>query len=329
MQGDSEGEVKTAQGFDEILEVRNLLEYHLNPKHEPSLTIRCIYGQCFGRLMNLDLNWTTQNLQRIFPRDEEFQELRESAWEGYITTHNVYTDVFPMLREEYRHAIERMSVPTPEGQNRSTANECLTTHLIDLYWYGLLELGESDLLLERFFTHAPAYNRQEFMRQIGWRLRYGNFKVDTDLLERLQRLWEWRVSEARNGLSTDSHSSDLKLFSWWFASRKFDSSWAITQLMEAFRLATHIDFDEDVLRYLVVLAPSMPLATIECLDLMANGIQCNEWFLSCYQEDNRAIVSAALQNEDEEARKAAKELISRLLARNYADLRDLRPDGEV
>jgi hypothetical protein len=329
LQGDSDGKAKTARGFDEILEVRNLLEYHLDPKHDPSLTIRSVYGQWFSCLMNLDLDWTTQNLERIFPRDEEFRELRESAWEGYITSHGVYTDVFTMLREEYRHAIERMSVSTPEGQNRSTANECLTTHLIALYWCGLLELGESDRLFERFFTNAFAYNREEFMRQIGWRLRYGKFEVDTDLLERLQKLWEWRVSEVRNALPTDSQSSDLKLFSWWFASRKFDSSWAITQLREALRLAKHIDFDEDVLRYLVVLAPSMPLTTVECLGLMADSIEGDEWFLSCYQDDNRTILSAVLQSEDEEARKAAKKLISRLLARNYADFRDLRPDGEV
>jgi hypothetical protein len=328
LQGDSDGEVKTAQGFDEIPEVRNLLEYHLDPKHDPSLTIRSVYGQCFSRLMNLDVDWTTQNLERIFPRDEEFQELRESAWEGYITTHDVDTNVFTMLREEYSHAIERMSVPTPEGQNRSTANECLTTHLIDLYWYGLLKLDESDRLLELFFTNAPAYNREEFIRQIGWQLHYGKFEVSNDLLERLQKLWEWRISEVRNALPTDSESSDLKWFSWWFASRNFDSNWAVTQLMEALRLAKHIHFDEDVLHYLVVLAPSMPLATVECLNLMAESIEGDEWFLSCYQEDNRAILWAVLQSEDQQARKAAKELISRLLVRGI-DFRDLRPDGEV
>jgi hypothetical protein len=329
LQGDSDGEVKTAQGFDEILEVRNLLEYHLDPKHDPSLTIRSVYGQWFPRLMALDLDWTTQNLERIFPRDEEFQELRESAWKGYITTRGVYTDVFTMLREEYRHAIERMSVPTPEGQNRSTANECLTTHLLNLYWNGLLELGESDCLLELFFTNAPTNNRGEFMRKIGWRLHYGKFEVSNDLLERLQKLWEWRVSEVRNVLPSDSQSSDLKWFRWWFASRKFNSNWAIAQLMEVLRLAKQIDFDKDVLHHLVTLGSSMPLATVECLGLMADSIQGDKWFLSSEQDYSRAILSTALQSGDEETRKAAKELINRLLARNYADLTDLPSDGEV
>ncbi len=328
LQGDSEGEVKAARGFDEIAEVRSLLERNLDPKHDPSLTIRSVYGQCLLYLMRLDLEWTTRNLQRIFPRNQEFQELRDSAWEGYITTYDPYNNIFPMLREEYSYAIERIDASTPERQNRSRANERLTEHLLILYWSGLLKLGESDLLLERFFAKAPAYNQQAFMRKIGWWLRDENCKVDTDLLERLQKLWEWRVREVRNALPTDSKSSDLKWFRWWFASRKFNSNWAIAQLMEVLRLAKQIDFDKDVLHHLVTLASSMPLATVECLGLMADSIQGDKWFLSSDQDYSRAILSTALQTGDEETRKAAKELINRLLARGI-DFRDLRPDGEV
>jgi hypothetical protein len=275
------------------------------------------------------LNWTSQNLKRIFPRDEAFQELRDAAWEGYVTSWYSDAELFATLREEYSHAIKQIGTATPERQNRSRANERLTEHLLILYWRGVLKLGESDLLLERFFAKAPAYNQQAFMRQIGWRLRYGKFEVDTDLLERLQKLWEWRISEVRNALPTDSQSSDLKWFRWWFASRKFNSNWAIAQLMEVLRLAKQIDFDKDVLHHLVTLASSMPLATVECLGLMADSIQGDKWFLSSDQDYSRAILSTALQSGDEETRKAAKELINRLLARNYADLRDLLSDGDA
>jgi hypothetical protein len=323
LQAESDGEVKAARGFDEIPEVRSLLERHLDPKHDPSLTIRSVYGQWLLSLMRLDLNWTTRNLERIFPRNQDFQELRDSAWEGYITTYDPYNNIFPMLREEYSYAIERIDASTPERQNWLRANERLTEHLLVLYWRGVLKLGESDLLLERFFAKAPAHNQQAFMREIGRRLRCGKFEVDTDLLERLQKLWEWRVSEVRNALPSDSQSSDLKWFRWWFASRKFNSNWAIAQLMEVLRLAKQIDFDKDVLHHLVTLGSSMPLATVECLGLMADSIQGDKWFLSSDQDYSRAILSTALQSGDEETRKAAKELINRLLARNYADLWDL------
>jgi hypothetical protein len=73
----------------------------------------------------------------------------------------------------------------------------------------------------------------------------------------------------------------------------------------------------------------MPLATVECLGLMADSIQGDKWFLSSDQDYSRAILSTALQSGDEETRKAAKELINRLLARNYADLRDLLSDGDA
>jgi hypothetical protein len=331
LQAEGDGEVKAARGFDEIPEARNLLERHLDPKHDPSITIRSVYGQWLLYLMRLDLNWTTRNLERIFPRDKDFQELRDSAWEGYITPCSPpYNNIFPMLREEYSYAIERIDASTPERQNRSRANERLTEHLLILYWRGVLKLGESDLLFERFFTNAPTNNREEFMKGIGWQLRYANSEVGTDLLGRLQRLWEWRISEVDSTEANNSQASELRFFSWWFASRKFDDNWSMTQLINALRLAKALEYDKDLLCHLVALAPSIPLDTVECLTLMAeaNGIPHYDWFASYRQEDHHAILSAVLQSEDQQARKAAKELINRLLVRGI-DFQDLLPDGEV
>jgi len=326
-------EEQTARGFDEMPEVRELLERHLNPEYDSSLTIRSIYGERLASLMNLDLNWTSQNLKRIFPRDEALQELRDAAWEGYLTSGysdaELFATLFATLREEYSHAIKRIGTATPEWQNRSRADEALAVHLLDLYWRGELELGESDQLLERFFANASAHNREEFMKQIAWWLRYRNFEVGTDLL-RLQRLWEWRVSDVESTQATNSQASDLKFFSWWFISRKFDDTWAIVQLINTLRLAKALHYDPDLLRHLVALAPSMPLATVECLGLMAeaNGTPGDKLFAFYHQEDYCPILSAVLQSEDKQACKAAKELINRLLVRGI-DFRDLLSDGEV
>jgi hypothetical protein len=83
------------------------------------------------------------------------------------------------------------------------------------------------------------------------------------------------------------------------------------------------------IRHLVALAPSMPLATVQCLGLMAeaDGTPGDNLFAFYDQEDYRPILSAVLQSEDKQAGKLAKELINRLLARNYANFRDLLSDG--
>jgi len=256
-------------------------------------------------------------------RDDQLCQERPTSpwWEGYVTVTS---------REEYNHAVERIGVTTPKCQNPSSANQAWVVRLVHFYWCGELNLGDSDRLLERFFANAPTQNREEFMKGIGWQLRYGNSEVGTDLLGRLQRLWEWRISEVDSTEANNSQASELRFFSWWFASRKFDDNWSMTQLINALRLAKALEYDKDLLCHLVALAPSIPLDTVECLTLMAeaNGIPHYDWFASYRQEDHHAILSAVLQSEDQQACKAAKELINRLLVPGI-DFQDLLSDGEV
>jgi hypothetical protein len=314
--------------FEEIPEVRALLERHLNPEYDCSLTIRSVYGQNLPYLMSIDSKWTIRNLEIIFPKDKVLQELRDAAWEAYVAYNQASTDLFNLLREEYNHAVERMGAYTNKWQNRSRANEGLAAHLLNLYWYCELELDESNDLLDRFFVNAPAYNREEFMRQIAWRLRYGKSEIGSDLLKRLQRIWEWRVSKVICLAANDLQASDLRYFSWWFSSRKFEDEWAIAQLINAFKFGKNLDHDQELVKHLFTLAPSMPFSVINCLSLMAeaNGIRSHNWFDSYHQEDHRSILRSVLQFGDEETRITAKELINRLSARGIADFIDLLSD---
>ena len=310
--------------FDKIPEVREVFERHLNPAHDPSVTIRSVYGAWFPQLINLDSNWTTRNLNRIFPRDEVFQDLWDAAWEGYITFwYAPNSIIFVILRKEYNHAIEQIGAATPESQNPSRTDEALAAHLPYLYWNGDLELGDSDMLLEKFFAKASGQHHEQFMRQIGKQLRDGNSEVEVDLLQRLKRLWEWRVSQVKNATASNLQALDLRYFSWWFASGKFDSNWAIAQLKDVIRLVKDIDYDDQLLPHLVALAPLMPLSVVECLSLMADELRSEDWSFSCYQEDSRTILLTALQSGHEASHRLAEDLINRLLARGIADFRDL------
>lgn len=310
--------------FDKIPEVREVFERHLNPAHDPSVTIRSVYGAEFPQLINLDSNWTTRNLNKIFPRDEVFQDLWDAAWEGYITSwYYVNSRIFVILRKEYNHAIEQIGAATPESQNPSRTDEALATNLLYLYWNGDLELGDSDMLLEKFFAKASGQHHEQFMRQIGKQLRYGNSEVEVDWLQRLKRLWEWRVSQVKNATASNLQALDLRYFSWWFASGKFDSNWAIAQLKDVIRLVKDIDYDDQLLTHLVALAPLMPLSVVECLSLMADELRSEDWSFSCYQEDSRTILLTALQSGHEASHRLAEDLINRLLARGIADFRDL------
>ncbi|MDF0555919.1 hypothetical protein [Kamptonema sp. UHCC 0994] len=310
--------------LDKVPEVREVIERHLNPAHDPSLVIRSVYGRCFSTLLlALDSGWTTKNQQKIFPTDDGLQELRKAAWEGYITSNDACVTLFTMLRKEYSHAIEQIGDAIQEWQNSSRADEALASHLLNLYWHGDLELSEPDKLLERFLAKASAQLSGEFMREIGERLRYGNFEIGVDLLQRLQRLWECRVSQVKSAKENNAQASDLKFFSWWFNSGKFDSNWALAQLKDVIRLVKDIDYDNHLLNHLVALAPLMPLSVVECLSLMVDELRSGDGSLSYYQEDSRTILLTALQSGDKTSHTLAEDLINRLLARGIADFRDL------
>ncbi|MCU4139055.1 MAG: ATP maltotriose and DNA-dependent transcriptional regulator MalT, partial [Thermodesulfobacteria bacterium] len=64
-------------GFDSMLEVKAVLEKHLNPSYDPSLAIRSVYGQWFPWLVYLDRKWAKEKVSQIFPIENS--NLRDAA----------------------------------------------------------------------------------------------------------------------------------------------------------------------------------------------------------------------------------------------------------
>ncbi|MGF1981403.1 MAG: hypothetical protein RMY30_038270 [Nostoc sp. CmiSLP01] len=311
----------TSQDFNDLPEVQQILEQHLDPRQDPSSAIRAVYGQMFPCLFNLASEWTLHNIDQIFPESPEFQWMFEAAWEGYIYN-NVHADIFSVLRKKYNHAVEQLSVTNTTSGEQAEVVRGLTFHLLDLFWWKIIELGESDSLLEKFFANAYAYPREEFMDEIGWRLLNDDFEVNEELRQRLQKLLEWRLTQAKK-FSIVEQASDLKYFSSWFASGKLDNQWAIAKLVDVFNLLGTVHNSRNFFEHLETLASTMPQDAIQLLCLMADSNQAGQWFLSHYRDRHRGILRAILQSEDEVAQKLARDLINRLLIPNLGDYREL------
>jgi hypothetical protein len=76
---------RALRSLDEIPEVREILEYHLDPAIDPSPTIRAVYGQWLPTLHYLDPVWTEANLSKIFPAEPGLEILRHAAWKTYVS----------------------------------------------------------------------------------------------------------------------------------------------------------------------------------------------------------------------------------------------------
>jgi hypothetical protein len=316
-----DGEERVARGFDEMPEVRKTLDRHLNPKHDPSLAIRSVYGQWLPWLIMIDQNWVQQNLSKIFPADETSRYLRDAAWETYITFNGAYNNIFEVLREEYGRAIERVSAEIKrKGHHLHSPNQRLAQHLMIFYGRGKLELDETEGLLARFYAGASDGLCGHALWSVGYEFHESKVPIPSEVLHRFQALWQKRLSIAR--AAPESHIKEMTAFGYLFYSEKFDDTWAITELRNALELSKKAEPDYFVVQRLVELSSVYPRLAVECFGYMVDGDK-EGWGMNSWSGSARTIIAAARHSEDEAARKAAVTLIHRLGARNRLGFQDL------
>src|ERR1700693_2941315 len=115
-------------------EVRQVLERHLDPATDPSLTTRSVYGHWLPWLHFLDRQWVQENLALMFPTDENLRPLCESAWTTYIVLCDPYNDVFQTLEPQYLRATERIGSYSMGKSHLGDPDVHLGQHLLTLYW---------------------------------------------------------------------------------------------------------------------------------------------------------------------------------------------------
>ena len=317
-----EGAERIEQGFDEMPEVREVLDTRLDLDQEPSLAIRSVYGRWFPWLALLDPRWATQSVTKIFPQDEILSDIRRAAWESYVTFCDVYDNTFDLLHEEYRYTVERLNSALIEKPKLTQPDECLSQHLMTLYWQGKLDLDEPGSLLARFFELACDELRGYALEFVGRSLCNTQDAIDPQILNRLQVLWDQRLEAARSSTEPSSYATELAAFSWWFSSTKFDDSWAIAQLKQVLELVGKVDPDFLVVERLAALADAMPEPAVECLELILKKDN-KGWGIYGWRDEAKTILVTAIKGSNDTARQTAEALIHHLGERGYWEFREL------
>lgn len=314
-----DGKEKVNRGFQEMPEIKEILERHLDPSFEPSLTIRAVYGRWFPWLVLLDEKWAAQNRTLIFPMNGS---LHDVAWKTYIDYCNPYNNILDLLREEYLHAIDNIGMLPEDRQFSANYNRNLVKHIMTYYWSGRLDVNDSDVMLESFFMKASEDLRRYAIEFIGRSLYTTKESVESDILNRLKKLLEMRINTIRNSKPV-TINTELVGFGWWFVSGKFDDVWTIAQLQEVLELTKgNVEPDEHVVKRLVELSITKPLFAVECLAKIIESDQKN-WLIHSLVEPMQIIIYNALQSTDDKTCKVAKDFVERLLARGYLEFRDL------
>jgi hypothetical protein len=316
---------RLARGFDEMPEVRDVFEKHLDVSQDTSLAIRSVYGRWFPWLVLLDPAWAKANAAQIFPVDDSQCAFWNAAWRTYVLICRPYDSVLDVLGEQYSIAIERLFESDNEGGLADPGSH-LAEHLMEFYRRGKLDSGDEKDLFARFWERASDKIRGHALEFAGRSLKSTPGNVPPEILNRLKFLWEGRLAAAKMAASADSHKAELASFGWWFVSEKFEDGWAIMQLKEVLMLAGAVDADHWVMERLATLAPSIPLEAVQCLRLVIEGEREN-WGIHVWRDEAHIILTTALHSGNPEAKSAAVELINILAARRHIEFRDLLKDN--
>lgn len=308
--------------LEEMPEVQRILERHLDPTIDPSLTTRSVYGRWLPWLQLVDRTWVEKNLCKIFPAHENLRNLRNCAWRTYIVHCEPYNEIFDLLITEYFYAVEHIGDHLFGGSHLGDPDERLANHLMALYWRGRLSLTEENGLLQRFYTRASDKLRGYAATFVGRSLANDTGDVSSEVIEKLKALWTARLTAGGTGSSTASYVEEMAHFGWWFVSKKFDDDWAILQLLESLKVAGRTEPDDLVVERLAQLSRTMPGKTVECLALIVEG-DVEGWDILGWRDDARKVLGAAICSTDQAARNLATDLIHKLGSRGYFEFREL------
>lgn len=318
LQEGSDAQERLARGFEEMPEVREVLETHLNPNRDPSLAIRAVYGQWFPWLVLLDSNWARAHAATIFPQDSESAAYFDAAWNTYVVFCSPYDNVLEILRLFYHLAVQRIGVRRDDTRWLDDPDKKLAEHLMVFYWRGKLALDAP--LLVRFWEKAPDAVRAHALVFVGQSLKQTEGDIPAKILDRLKKLWEQRLAAAKKVQQPSDFEKEMAAFGWWFVSDKFDVDWAIAHLSESLQLARTTTLDPMVLEHLARTAPTHPRQSVECLRMIAEADR-EGWNLYASRDHVRRILEVAMQHPD--AADEAKQVVNYLGSSGFLEFRDL------
>ena len=310
---------KREHSFDQLPEVREVLERRLDRSVECTLTVRSIYGQYFPLVMYFDPAWAAGAVNAIFPDDDT--DLWWGAWIPYLQFGGAYDNVFKLLRRQYGIAVNEL----PEGvtgEKRDGWVEHLGSHLMVFYWRGLIGLGEDDLVA-CFMRRTSPRLRKQALEFVGRSLLNTADAIPGEVLQRLKALWESRVQAARAASDREPYRIELAGFGTWFLSAKFDDAWAIDQLHQMTDLIEGDAINAfPLIKRLTVLAPQMPDEAVQILERLLFGPKRNWQYVASMGEVGE-ILRVALGGRNAQAAQVAVRIVDNLAERGDMTYRQL------
>ncbi len=180
--------------------------------------VRAVMGEYLPQLHLLAPEWVEVHAANLFDRGLE-DPASSPTWTSYISQGALYNEVFRVTRPWYLKAAEnaeewREAVGDSPQARENTQRYC--EHLVLAVLRGLVSVGDKDALLETAYKHfLPSEWHQPY---------WGIFSDWTNedkrpprkFVQRLLRLWEWRISQLRTSPNSPATVEEAKELGWFF-----------------------------------------------------------------------------------------------------------------
>jgi hypothetical protein len=303
---------------DEVPQIINYLDRHLNPALDKCLSVRLAYGEKFPFLHVHAPRWASEAYRRIFPAETEFRPLRDVAWSAYLAANRAYVDLFGLLVGLYRQAIH---IPDDERlQGKSHLQDrpisLLAYHLMQLYWWGTIDLSEDSVLTE-FLNNVDDRALGSAIVYVGRSLSEANGPVRADVILRLQALWGYILDSEH----AKSMPSVYRSFGWWFSSDYFEDGWALDHIHRSLQFSVgKYEPILNALSRLSNLAPAYPVIVFDCARLI---VLAADEYIDLWPSELHTILEVAINAGDDALSLNVRSFINELGRRGRLSYRAL------
>ena len=246
------------------------------------------------------------HLAQILPVEEEQEAYWQAAWSSYVAFNAVYSDLYLLLREHYRRAIESLSGQGDLKAGLESVGDRLAAHVLSAYWGGLETLDEGGLVA-LLFRVAPAQVHGNIARMIQHDPVEGDEEFKNEVWPRLKALWESRVAAADKAPNPAEYRQELTEYFWWLKDTPADLG-ELYPLIE--RTLPHLKeglYGDLLLEYLRKQATTYPMLAVKVLlRMMTVGAEP----LRYKQDEVTDILTMAIKSGDRDARADAIEVIN-------------------
>ena len=195
-----------------------LLDRWLRDDGPNAAVLRAVVGDYVPQLYLLAPEWIENHADHLFERGLE-DPASQPTWTTYISRWNLYDDVFRATRPWYLKAAEK-AVVWREAAGDSVGSREITQsyaeHLIVAVLRGLVSVGDKDALLETAYENIVPSDWHQAYWGIFCAWSDADDPPPADAVQRLVRLWEWRVSELGTNPASAVTVEEAKQLGWLF-----------------------------------------------------------------------------------------------------------------